>query len=159
MSLSLVSVSSLSRVALLPLCGGVLLLSACASTPQQSTLYSGISPDAIAKSAAIEPRKAEDPVCVSFYANAAEYQRQAAQPNRGANFLASVGLSALVGAATGGIGSGISSTAGRYAAQSAISTASVTAGNMALKSMRSSDPSTAKIKAAADALGCPVTIV
>ena len=103
-----------------------LTLAACASVPQQDQLLTGIDQTALAADPQAAPvkRAAIDAVCVDFYENVNNFYAQAQKSQGGKNFLGSVGLSVASAVLTQGlIPSGISSTAGRVAVDSAISSA------------------------------------
>ncbi len=138
----------------------LLSLTACVTAPNASTLMTGIDGAELSTTLAPgEMRKAEDPVCVNFYKNAQNYAAQANRPNQGRNFLTTLGISILAGVASGGIASsGINSTVGQIAAQQAASSAIYQGGTMAVQGMGKSNGPAAKIVAAADQLGCPVSL-
>jgi len=135
-------------------------LTACATAPKASTLMTGISTADVTKPFAEgQMREETDPVCQSFYKNAQTYVAEANKPNPGKNFLTTLGISVLAGAATGGIASsGISSTVGQIAAQQAASTAIYQGGNLALQGLNKSSGPGAKVISAAEKLRCPVSL-
>lgn len=136
-----------------------LSLSACATS--SSTLLNGIDSAAIAQSAdasAKTARLSTDPICTQFYANAVEYARAASQPNRGGQFLAATGLSALAAVATNGLFTGIGSATGQIAAQAATSQLIFQGGGAALSGLNSANKIDKRIISAAEGLGCPVQV-
>ena len=133
-------------------------LTACATAPKAETLMTGISTADIQKPLADGALRTEtDPVCVNFYKNAQTYIAEANKPNRGGQFLKTVGISVLAGVATGGIASsGINSTVGQIAAQQAASTAVFQGSNLALNGVKKSGVQS-KISAAAEQISCPIS--
>jgi len=111
---------SVSRFSIAGLC--MMTLAACTTTPNSSTLLTGISSVETAKSLPDgQLRLASDPVCETFYANSKTFIAESNQPSTGSRFLTSVGLSVLASTASAAIPvSGISSQTGRIAARSAI---------------------------------------
>jgi len=156
------SSTHLSRLSL-SLAVSMLMLTACTSTPSSKTLLTGIDSSALAKSADASQapivRTATDPVCTQFYANAVDFSKQAAQPNRGGQILAATGLSVLAAVATYGLFSGIGSATGQIAAQTATNQLIYTGGNAALSGLNSNNGPDKKIIQAAESLGCPVSTI
>ena len=147
------------RTTLLIAALSALCLSACASTPTPNTLFAGIDQSALPKSGAVIPvRKATDDVCKTFYKNTQTYLADASQPSGTTRFLTQIGVGLIAGVAGQGIGSGISSTAGRIAVQSAASSAVFAGSEVAMKKLTASKPDDAKIIAMAQQIGCPVQV-
>ena len=144
--------------------GAVLTLSlvtACASTPPTNTLLTGIDSSAVTKTADTTniARTASDPVCQQFYANAVDFSKQAAKPNPGGQILAATGISVLASVVTGGLFSGIGSTTGQIAAQTATNQLVYTGSNAALSGLNGANSADKKIIDMAQSLGCPVNTV
>ncbi len=135
-----------------------LTLASCASVPQQDQLMAGIDTSKLSQGP-VTKLAVSDPVCVNFYNNVTDFQKQAAKSKGGQNFLASMGINVLAAVATQGIvPAGISSTAGRVAAHSAASSITAQGGRIAIRELNSSDRADAKIIEAAAQLGCPVAV-
>ena len=136
----------------------VVALAGCASTPNSSTLLTGISPvDAAKTFPAGQTRLATDPVCATFYANAQNFIAASKSPGAGDNFLKSLGVNVLSSVATVFVPTaGISNTAGRIAAQSAASSAISQGSRLTINEVSKSSAPGAKIAKAAEELNCPV---
>lgn len=135
-----------------------LSLVSCASVPQQDQLMAGIDSSKISQGA-VTKLTATDPVCVSFYNNVNEFQRQAQKSQGGKNFMSSLGLNVLASVATAGlVPAGIGSQVGRAAAYSAASSVTSQGSRIAIRELNSSDRADAKIIESAAQIGCPVAI-
>lgn len=136
-------------------------LVACASVPQQDQLLTGIDQTALTtgNQAAPVQRAASDAVCVDFYENVNSFYAQAKKSQGGKNFLGSLGLNVASAVLTQGLmPAGITSTAGRVAVGSAISSATSQGSQIALRELNSSNRADAKIIEVAAEIGCPVNI-
>lgn len=147
---------SFSRLSASALC--MAALAGCASTPNSSTLLTGISPVEAAKTfPAGQPRLATDPVCQTFYANTRTFIAGSKNPGAGSRFLTSMGVSVLSSLAFSAIPTaGISSTAGRIAAQSAAGSAIAQGSRYTINEVKKSSAPGVKISKAAEELNCPV---
>lgn len=135
-----------------------LSLVSCASVPQQSELMTGIDSSKISQGV-VTKRTTTDPVCVNFYNNVNEFQKQAQKSQNGNNFMSSLGLNVLVSVATAGlVPAGIGSQAGRAAAYAAAGSVTSQGKRIAIRELNSSDRADAKIIESAEQLGCPVAV-
>jgi len=133
-------------------------LSACSSVPKSSTLMTGIDTTQLSKPAPNTLRAATDPVCVSFYDNVETYVAAANQPNKGRNFLTSLGVGVLASVATAGIvPSGLGSV-GQAAASTAVSTTVRQGSGMVMQGIKENSKTGEKIADAAAEIGCPISL-
>ena len=137
----------------------VLTLASCASVPSQDKLLTGIDQTQFAQGATKTARAATDPVCVDFYANVADFEKNA-QSNKGMkNFFSTLGLnvaSAVVARSV--IPAGVGNQAARVAASSAATSVTSVGRQAALRELNSSNRADAKIIEVAGEIGCPVNI-
>lgn len=135
-----------------------LSLVSCASVPQQDQLMAGIDSSKISQGTATK-RTPTDPVCVNFYNNVNEFQKQAQKSKSGNNFMSSLGLNVLASVATAGlVPAGIGGQVGRAAAYSAAGSVTAQGKKIAIRELNSSDRADAKIIESAAQVGCPVAI-
>ena len=138
--------------------GLTLTLASCASVPSQDQLVSGIDQTKIAQGVATK-RDPSDPVCVDFYNNVVEFQKQAQSSRGSKNFLSSLGLNIASAVLVGQVvPSGISSQTGRLAAFAAAGTATSYGRGIAVRELNSSDRADAKVIEVAGDIGCPVNV-
>lgn len=135
-----------------------LSLASCSSVPSQDRLVSGIDKTQLSQSTTTK-RAVSDPVCVDFYTNVAEYQKEA-QSNQGKrSFFNQLGMNVVSAVALRQVvPSGIGGQTGQVAAYSAAGTAASQGKSMALRELNSSDRADAKIIEVAADIGCPVTV-
>jgi len=148
---------SVSRFSMAGLC--MLTLAACTTTPDSSTLLTGISSAETAKPLPDgQLRLATDPVCQTFYANSKTFIEETNRPSAGSRFLTNVGLSVLASTATAAIPvNGISSRTGRVAARSAIASSVVQGSRLGISEVSKNSAPGVKIAKAAEELGCPIS--
>jgi len=148
---------SISRFSASAVC--IVALAGCVSTPNSSTLLTGISPVEAAKTfPAGQTRLATDPVCETFYANTQSFIAASKNPGAGSNFLTSLGVSVLSSVAFASLPtSGISSSVGRVAAQSAAGSAISQGSRYTINEVRKSSAPGVKIAKAAEELNCPIS--
>ena len=135
-----------------------LSLASCSTVPRQDDLISGIDKTQLAQNAS-KARLPTDPVCVDFYSNVTEFQKQAQSNRSTRNFFSSIGLnvaSAVV--ANQVVPAGIGNQTGRIAANTAARSATNTGSRIALRELNSSDRADAKVIEVANEIGCPVNV-
>lgn len=136
----------------------IVLLAACASTPNKATLMTGISAADSAKTfSAGKMRLATDPVCETFYENAKTFAAASKSPGSGSRFLSTMGLTVLSSVASVAIPTaGISSTAGRVAVNSAARSAVSQGSRSTVAGIKKASAPGTKIAKAAEELNCPI---
>lgn len=138
-----------------------LSLVSCASVPKQDQLMAGIDSSKISPVTAkgtVTQRATTDPVCVSFYDNVNEFEKQAQKSKKGNQFMSSLGLNVLASVATAGIIPSGLGTVGNAAVYSAAGSVTAQGKQIAIRQLNSSDRADAKIIETAAQLGCPVAI-
>lgn len=148
---------SVSRFSLPAVC--IMMLAACSTTPNSSTLLTGISSVETAKPLPDgQLRLATDPVCETFYANSKEFITKSNSPSTGSRFLTSVGLSVLASTATAIVPvSGIGSQTGRIAARTAVASTVAQGSRLGITEVSKNSAPGVKISKAAEELGCPIS--
>jgi len=145
------------------LAAAVLSLTACQTTGSAKTsdevLFNGLTSERTAEMKTT--RKAEDPICVRYYANATQYAATSKRKGLASGFMKTLALGSLAGAASGGVGSlGISSSFVELALAGAANQVVFQGGSTALDSLTEKgegDELTPieEIEAGASELGCP----
>lgn len=130
---------------------------ATSATPQQQ-LFSSIQASKYDGTLAAMQRTAEDPVCLQFYGNAAQYLARNKSSGGGSGIIKTVGLGILAGVASGGVSAigigsafietAVASTANQIVFQGGQKILSDTAGP------KTADPML-NVSASAERLGCP----
>jgi hypothetical protein len=141
----------------------VLSLTACQTTGSAKTseevLFSGLTSE---RSSEVKTnRKAEDPICVRYYANATQYAATSKRQGLASGFMKTLALGSLAGAASGGVGSlGISSSFVELALAGAANQVVFQGGSTALDTLTDKSEGVEmtpieEIEAGALELGCP----
>lgn len=133
-------------------------LSGCSSVPKSSTLMTGIDTTQLSKPAPNTLRSPTDPVCLDFYANVKTYLAAANKPNKGRNFLTSLGVGVIANVATAGIVPPGLGRVGQAAAGTAVRTTVRQGSGLVLDGVKSSSKTGETITAAAADIGCPVSL-
>lgn len=134
-----------------------LSLAACSSVPSQDRLVTGIDKTQLTQGTTSK-RAASDPVCVEFYSNVEEYEKEAADSKNKRSFFNRLGLNVASSVALGQIDPGIGNRTAQIATRSAAGTVTSTGKQVALRELNSSDRADAKIIEVAGDIGCPVNI-